>query len=92
MENINLYHLFFTGAGGTALGALLGAWFSYRFQKKLLGQQLDFQKTLQDQFLQFQKAQAADDKENREKIADLTLKEIKDAGERVKYAIGHASK
>ena len=42
------YEIFFAGVGGTILGTLLGAWFAYRFQKKLLQQQLDFQKAQGD--------------------------------------------
>jgi len=42
------YEVFFAGVGGTVLGALIGAWISSRltfdFQKRLLQQQLDFQK------------------------------------------------
>jgi len=42
------YEVLFAGIGGTVLGALIGAWISARltfgFQKRLLQQQLDFQK------------------------------------------------
>jgi hypothetical protein len=42
------YEFFFAGIGSTAFGALLGSWISCRltfgFQKRLLQQQLDFQK------------------------------------------------
>ena len=45
---MSIYELFFTGVGSTAFGALIGAWISSRltfsFQKRLLQQQLDFQK------------------------------------------------
>jgi len=40
------HEIFFAGVGGTALGALIGAYISakltYEFQQKLLNQQLDF--------------------------------------------------
>lgn len=46
------YEVFFSGVGGTILGTLIGAWIScrltYAFQKKLLDQQLDFQKKQAD--------------------------------------------
>lgn len=42
------YESFFTGVGGIILGTLIGSWIScrmtYDFQKRLLQQQLDFQK------------------------------------------------
>jgi|688.fasta_scaffold14131_7 hypothetical protein len=42
------YESFFTGVGGIILGTLIGSWIScrmtYDFQKKLLLQQLDFQR------------------------------------------------
>jgi hypothetical protein len=42
------YEIFFAGVGSTLLGTLIGAWLScrmtYGFQKRLLQQQLDFQK------------------------------------------------
>ncbi len=38
------YKVFFVGLGGTVFGTVLGAWLSYGFQKRLLQQQLDFQK------------------------------------------------
>ena len=57
------YELFFAGAGSIALGTLLGAWLScrltYRFQQRLLEQQLAFQKE-----------QAVADAELRRKIYD----------------------
>jgi hypothetical protein len=57
------YEAFFAGAGSIALGTLLGAWLScrltYGFQKRLLEQQLAFQKE-----------QAIADAELRRKIYD----------------------
>jgi hypothetical protein len=53
------YEVFFVGVGGTVLGALLGAWISSRltfnFQKRLLQQQLDFQKAQADADAEFRK-------------------------------------
>ena len=86
------YDVFFAGVGGTVLGALLGAWFAYRFQKKLLDQQLAFQRSLHEESLTFQKAQGELDAETRRKISNNTLSAIHDAGQHIKFAIGHAAK
>lgn len=47
------YEVLFAGVGGTVLGTLLGAWLSsrltYSFQKRLLEQQLQFQKRQADE-------------------------------------------
>jgi hypothetical protein len=46
------FEIFFAGVGATLLGTLVGAWIScrmtYDFQKRLLQQQLDFQKQQAD--------------------------------------------
>ena len=53
------YEVLFAGVGGTVLGTLLGAWISARltfgFQKKLLKQQLDFQKAQAELEAEFRK-------------------------------------
>jgi hypothetical protein len=53
------YEVFFAGVGGIVLGALLGAWISARltfdFQKRLLRQQLDFQKAQAELDAEFRK-------------------------------------
>jgi hypothetical protein len=81
------YELFFAGAGATALGAALGAWFSYRFQKKLLQQQLDFQEKLHQEQLAFQDAQNEKGVEERTAITLAITGAIDDSGQRVKSAI-----
>ena len=85
------YELFFAGAGATALGTLVGAWLSFRFQKKLLKQQLDFQKTLHEEQLAFQVEQGKQDAEIRKEISKATLEQIHSVGQHVKYAIGFAA-
>lgn len=62
------YELFFVGAGATLLGTLVGAFISarltYGFQKKLLAQQIEFQRE-----------QARLDSEQRKQIADFDAEE-----------------
>lgn len=57
------YEVFFAGVGGTVLGTLLGAWLSCRMT-------YDFQKRLLEQQLAFQKEQAVEDAKLRRKIYD----------------------
>jgi hypothetical protein len=63
------YDIFFAGVGATILGTLIGAWIApklmYPYQKKLLDQQLDFQKR-----------QAEADALQRERISQETTKAI----------------
>ena len=63
----------------------------FRFQKKLLKQQLDFQKTLHGEQLTFQVEQGKQDAEIKKEISEATLKEIHSVGQHVKYAIGFAA-
>jgi uncharacterized membrane-anchored protein YhcB (DUF1043 family) len=64
------YEILFAGVGGTVIGTLIGAFISarltYGFQKKLLKQQLDFQKQ-----------QAEADAILRKQIHDETIATIK---------------
>lgn len=82
------YEMFFAGAGGAALGALLAAWLSYRFQRALLRQQLDFQKKLHEEVLAFQRAQAEADAQTKKAISEATQREIHDAAMHLKTALG----
>ena len=74
---------FFYGAGaillGTLVGTLLGCRLTYSFQKKLLQQQLDFQRE-----------QAAADAEQRKEISNHVVGAIDDARGHLKFQIGHS--
>jgi hypothetical protein len=75
------YEIFFAGVGGTVLGTLIGAYIStkltYDFQKKLLKQQLDFQKQ-----------QSEADAILRKKINDETIETIKHLRDTLNAKIG----
>lgn len=66
------YESFFAGVGATLLGTLIGAWLGprlmYPFQKKLLEQQLEFQKQ-----------QGAEDARQRKEIAEAQTKVMETA-------------
>jgi hypothetical protein len=75
------YEIFFAGVGGTVLGTLIGAYIStrltYDFQRRLLNQQLDFQKQ-----------QAEADAMLRKKIHDETIETIKYLRDTLNVKIG----
>jgi hypothetical protein len=79
------HEIFWTGAGAGCLGAAIGAWIgarlTYEFQKKLLKQQLDFQRD-----------QAELDAKQRDQISSSLFAVIHDAGQHVKYAIGRVNR
>lgn len=75
------YEIFFVGVGGTVLGTLVGAYIStrltYDFQRRLLNQQLDFQKQ-----------QAEADAMLRKEIHDETIETIKYLRDTLNVKIG----
>jgi uncharacterized membrane-anchored protein YhcB (DUF1043 family) len=79
------HEIFWTGAGAGCLGAVVGAWIgarlTYEFQKKLLKQQLDFQRD-----------QAALDTKQRDEISNSLFAVIHDAGQHVKHSIGRLNR
>jgi hypothetical protein len=77
----DIYGLLFAGAGTSLLGALAGAWIgarlNYGFQKKLLDQQLAFQKE-----------QARLDSEQRKALSEELLKVLSYLRDTVNYRLG----
>jgi len=73
--------IFWGGVGATCLGSLIGAYIgsrlTYTFQRKLLNQQLEFQKE-----------QARLDAEQRKEIAEQVTEMIRYAGERIRTSVG----
>jgi hypothetical protein len=65
-----------SGALGTLLGTIVGAWLSSVFQKRLLKQQLDYQKE-----------QAALDAIERKKVSDATIAAIVELRDTVNYRL-----
>jgi hypothetical protein len=86
------YQLLFAGAGATALGTLVGSWLSFRFQKKLLQQQLDFLERIHAEQLAFQDALGEKGVKERTAITRAITNAIDDAGKRVKYQIANSAK
>ena len=77
----DLYVFLYAGAGASLLGAIVGAWISarltYGFQKKLLDQQLAFQKQ-----------QASLDAEQRKTISEEQMKVLSYLRDTLNYRLG----
>jgi hypothetical protein len=86
------YEIFWSGAGAVVLGALIAAWLTYRFQAKLLHQQLEFQERLHKELLAFQKEQAELDAATRERIQEEQLAAIDAAARHVKTGLGSVAR
>jgi uncharacterized membrane-anchored protein YhcB (DUF1043 family) len=79
------HEIFWAGAGAVCLGAVIGAWIgarlTYEFQKKLLQQQLDFQRE-----------QAQIDAKQRDEISASLFDVIHNAGQHVKHSIARLNR